>query len=123
MTEKEKPTFDVTAEDYALWLRAGKPPFEWFFRQPTITKEALASVGDGMLSHQIETLLGALVNPELFLAEASGGEEALEAEAAKQLAKAVGDKIMKRDTAAGTRAPTMAGLGTKSGALRNGGGL
>jgi hypothetical protein len=48
MTEEEKLP-ELTSDVYMNWLVAGRPPFTWFIKQPSLVQEALAKLGEEYL--------------------------------------------------------------------------
>lgn len=48
-TRRELPL--VTSEVYGRWLRAQRPPFQWFAELGELEQEALAGVGDGYVEN------------------------------------------------------------------------
>ncbi len=90
----EEP-YEITADNYALWLRAQRPPFEFFFGLSTLEQEALARVGDEYQQDVCLAIGHALRDPvaaELG-AKAAGGDKSAEATLLDRLARASGAKI------------------------------
>ncbi len=51
---KQIPTVDLTNETFAWWLRAQRPPWDWFLRQPDLIQAQLATLGDDYLAQCVE---------------------------------------------------------------------
>jgi len=45
---------DCTEQSYAYWLRAQRPPFEWFLGLDPVTQAGLARIGDDYVAQCIE---------------------------------------------------------------------
>lgn len=57
---------EITSGGFARWLRAGRPPFEWFAELPEAFQDHLAELGD---QHSLElalTVAAAVRNPQAF---------------------------------------------------------
>lgn len=104
---------DLTNEAYARWLRAGRPPFEWFLGLSIEEQEQLAILGD---DHRTDTCIAigwAVRNPEAAGAGAAAAAGNLDAEIGfvQQLASAALEKMVRkqpkpRPTASGGMRPT-----------------
>lgn len=91
---KKKQPPELTNEAYARWLRAARPPFEWFLSLSLEEQEQLALIGD---AHRTDTCVAigwAMRNPAAASAGAAAAAGNLDAEvdlvqqiAAKALAK------------------------------------
>lgn len=108
------PALNLTEGAYDRWLRAHRPPFEWFLGLPPEHQEALASLGD---THSLRLALTdghAARDPAgvEMAARAVEGDPAGEAGLAAQLAEAVLEKHASdaAAAAAASRVPTMAGV-------------
>ena len=76
--KKPKPLPPLTNEIYAMWLRAQKPPWEWFVRQPGLIQSQLAIIGDEYTEDQALAIGSAVRNP-VAAAAGAGDENAEEA--------------------------------------------
>lgn len=91
-------TVDLTNESYGQWLRAGRPPFEWFLGQDDETREQLAILGDEYARSCIIELGYAMANPvaaeaaDLSAAGELEGEAAIVAALARRALGAMDDE-------------------------------
>ena len=46
MFKRKPPEVELTNETYSRWLRAQRPPWDWFLRQQSLIQEQLAILGD-----------------------------------------------------------------------------
>lgn len=62
--KRKTPT--LTVEVYSLWLRAHRPPMDWFLGQDPMQQAAMADVGDAHLLHCIDVAQGGhgIADPE-----------------------------------------------------------
>lgn len=81
---------------YARWLRAQRPPFDWFFSMNEDEQEALAQVGDGATSNLALEIAEAIHNPELRAAEVQGDSQKVEETLAMQIAEHVAEGMARR---------------------------
>jgi len=82
-----KKSIDMTSDAFSRWLRAMRPPFDWFHRQSELVQEQLAKIGDDHFDALgIDLAQGialALQDPEIVAATAksdagdSAGDEAI----------------------------------------------
>lgn len=78
---KESPPAELDSEGFSLWLLAGRPPFEWFARQPRMAQEHLADLGVQHVT-ELAGLLGAAIrNPAGFADGAAAEAGDVDAEA------------------------------------------
>ena len=69
---------ELTNDVYAMWLRAQRPPWEWFLRQPELVQAQLAIIGDDYTEDQAVAIGAAVRNP-VAAAAGAGDEDAEEA--------------------------------------------
>ena len=69
MIFRKKPT--LTNASYALWLRAQRPPLQWFLALSDVEQATLADLGDANTEEHIEALALALANPQALAAGAN----------------------------------------------------
>ncbi len=53
---KHPPEVELTNETYSRWLRAQRPPWDWYLRQPSLIQEQLAILGDEYVFGVAETV-------------------------------------------------------------------
>lgn len=87
---------NFTIESYRNWLRAGRPPFEWFARQAADEQEALAQVGDEERLRAVIELAYTIRDPEAADAVVSGDEKAVEELTAKRMATEILNEVRKQ---------------------------
>lgn len=80
---KQPPTVELDADGYRRWIRAGRPPFEWFLSREPVVQETLAAIGDEERERErvdLASLLALAVRaPDRFesaVAEVDGDPEA-----------------------------------------------
>ena len=108
------PEFELSEGSYDRWLRAHRPPFEWFLSLEVEHQEAIAALGD---THSLRLALAgarAIHDPggvEMSARVAEGDPEG-EAGLAAQLAEAILEKHAEEnaEAARASRVPTMAGV-------------
>lgn len=116
----EKKIIDLDEAAFSRWIRAQRPPWEWFLTQSMEIQEALAQIGD---EHSRDLCLGigwSIRNPDdaaLGADALNGNIEAEEALAAKAAANAVSE-ILQRTAqpvarSAGPRPLSMSGFGQR----------
>lgn len=131
---RKPKTTEIEPAQYALWLRAQRPPFDWFMRQPALVQQALANEGDAYIQDCIALgsgvaedeeqaamrLAGSLVSklsgagngptsaPPVHhpITMAGVGERRREAEKARQDANVAGRSLFGREPDASEPAPT-----------------
>lgn len=92
-----QPTvINFTIESYRLWLRAGRPPFEWFARQADDEQKAMAQIGDEERLRAVLELAYTIRDPEAADAVASGDEKAIEELTAKRMATEILNEVRKQ---------------------------
>jgi len=120
------PPPELTNAGYSRWLRAQRPPLQWFLGLSALEQEALACIGDAHVEEEIEALALALANPRALEAgievrAAAAGDAAVEESLARRLAAGMASKIQEftRATAAPVVPPvtmpreTLAGFGER----------
>ena len=120
---RRKALPNITQDGYSRWLRAQRPPFEWFSKLSELEQEALATIGDSHASELVEGLAMALGEHEAVAAgvdvrAAVGGDAGVEETLARQLAAGMAAKLSQgaqETKPAGVRMPTetLAGLGER----------
>jgi hypothetical protein len=113
--KKTVATVDVTNESYGRWLRAGKPPFEWFLLLDATTQEQLAILGDQWVTEVALIAAHAIRDPQAAEAAAGAvlGDEKAQVDLIQRLAGKAVANILERDQKAKPAAPagpSMAGL-------------
>jgi len=106
MMWKRKTVTEIEPAQYALWLRAQRPPFDWFMRQPPMIQQALANEGDAYVQDCIQ------IGTEI------GEKHETEEQAAVRLANQFAEKLSGAGNGPTMRPPepvpvTMAGLGER----------
>lgn len=91
---KRKP--DLTNEAYDRWLRAQRPPFDWFLALSEIEQEQLAMIGEAQMQDLVVALGYAIRDPEAADAGISAlqGDSGAEATLATKLAQGFAQKLM-----------------------------
>lgn len=118
-----KPETELSEVGFERWLRAGRPPFDWFARQPEDAQEVLAQIGDHYVADLVVGFAAARVDP---VAAAEGldapSDPDAEAALARRVALGLVERIRARDgprngprTAPVVPAPSMGGLGERRG--------
>lgn len=107
-----KPLPVVTTAVYGRWLRAQRPPFQWFAELPELEQEALAGVGDGYVENLAIAVGFAVQDPA---AAASGidtqrGDPEAEAELLGRMAAATVRRMLGKKAADSASQPRSAGL-------------
>ena len=111
---RRKPLPELTNAAYQRWLRAQRPPFQWFLERTEIEQEHLAQMGDEHAQDFALAVGYAVRDPEVAeagVAAAQGdmaGEEAL----ARRLAATFAQRIQQQRPAA-PPPTTMSGLGQR----------
>jgi hypothetical protein len=114
---KRKP--DLTNEAYERWLRAQRPPFDWFLALSQVEQEQLAILGDAQMQDLAVALGYAIRDPEAADAgmSAMNGDTGAEATLATKLAQGFAEKLMSMQQHAQapqqTSARTMSGFGDR----------
>jgi len=116
--EPEPPT--VTVETHGRWIRAGRPPYQWFAELPADQQEALAQVGD---AHDIDRAIAigyAVRDPEAAekgIAAAAGDLDAeadlVQRLAARAVEKMLGSRSQPTAPAPTAQPPSMGGLAAR----------
>ena len=110
---------DLTNEAYERWLRAQRPPFEWFLRLSEVEQEQLAMLGDAHAQDFAVASGYAMQDPEAADAGISAmqGDSDAEETLARKLAQGFASKLMQMQPAPQTRPdrpqPSMAGFGDR----------
>lgn len=78
---RKKKAFALDAVAFENWIRAHRPPIEWFVGLDPITQKGLADIGDGVTFDTVSALADAMSNAPALTAGhgASGQSEALQA--------------------------------------------
>lgn len=107
-------TVTVTNDAFARWLRAQRPPLDWFLGLAELEQEQLAMLGDQHLADAAIAFAHAVRDPELSAAgmAAARGDEDGEAVLARRLAEGVAAAMTQRQGPA-PRGETMAGIGAR----------
>lgn len=80
---------DMTADVYTSWLRAGKPPFQWFMELHPLQQEKLSELGVEHARDFCAGIADAILEARDEVAKPSGDEET----AVRQLIEGFGDKL------------------------------
>lgn len=106
---KRKASVTLTADVYARWLRALRPPWDWFLRISELEQEQLASLGDAY--HQ---QLGELVG-EALRGGPAPQQEQVDTTREEELAKQVAANLIRKLNTKPAQATggSMAGLGSR----------
>lgn len=112
----------VEPRTYENWLRAGRPPFEWFIQQESLVQDALAAIGDAVEADRWDALAAVASEPAAFQAgreaEADPGLSAA-LSAARALAEGIEKGIRPGQHTEQHTAPTgTAGVRSMAGAIR-----
>ena len=103
---------ELTNDGYARWLRAQRPPLQWFLALSAVEPETLADLGDANTEEHIEALALALTNPAALAAGADVREAAndptIEESMIRQVAGAFAARIQQA-RGAPQKAPTPPG--------------
>jgi hypothetical protein len=93
-SKKRQP--DLTNEGYERWLRAQRPPFEWFLRLSEVEQEQLAMLGDAHAQDFAIACGYAIRDPEAADAGMSAmqGDSNAEATLATKLAQGFASRMM-----------------------------
>lgn len=117
MFGRKRREVELTNEAYARWLRAQRPPFEWFLGRSEVEQEALAMQGDEYTRGLALDIGYAVVNPEVAEAgvDAPQNPQSEETLLKQVMAGAVEHVLSKsRNGASGAREPdsslTLAGV-------------
>lgn len=114
---KRRP--DLTNEAYERWLRAQRPPFEWFLRLSEVEQEQLAMLGDAHAQDFAVACGYAIRDPETADAGMSAlqGDDNAEATLAMKMAQGFASKLMQmqepQQRAAQPSQRTMSGFGDR----------
>jgi hypothetical protein len=109
---------DLTNAGYERWLRAQRPPFDWFLRLSELEQEQLAMLGDAHVQ-DIAVAIGYTVrDPEAADAGMSAmqGDADGEATLAARLAQGLANKLINERSPEEPRQPaqrTMSGFGSR----------
>jgi hypothetical protein len=110
---------DLTNEAYERWLRAQRPPFEWFLRLSEVEQEQLAMLGDAHAQDFAVACGYAIRDPEAADAGMSAlqGDDEAEATLAMKMAQGFASKLMQMQQPQEPPRPrtqrTMAGFGER----------
>ena len=119
-TKKQLP--ELTNEGYERWLRAQRPPFEWFLLLSQVEQEQLAVLGDVHVQDLAVALAYAIRDPEAADAGigALAGDVDSEATLASRLAQGFAQKLSTMQQVEQAAAPpkrpatpTMSGFGDR----------
>ena len=93
---KKPPVADLTNEAFGQWIRAQRPPFQWFMAQTREDREAMAMLGDEYAVSMAVQIGYAVANPEAADAtqKAIGGNSDGEADLVEMLARKAVQKIL-----------------------------
>jgi len=96
---KKQP--DLTNEAYERWLRAQRPPFDWFLALSEVEQEQLAMMGDANVQDVVVAMGYAIRDPEAADAGMSAAEGDTDAEAtlATRLAQGFASKLLQMQRA------------------------
>lgn len=116
MTEQTRKV-EVTNETYGLWLRAQRPPWEFFFGLTQLEQEALASIGDDHMEEMSYSLSLMLTNTQAYQTGRALMQQDPEAEASAALAAAqrLASNLTTATAEQGASNEGMAGIGQKLG--------
>jgi hypothetical protein len=113
---------DLTNEAYERWLRAQRPPFDWFLALSEVEQEQMALMGDAHMQDLAIALGYAIRDPETADAGMSAmqGDASAEATLATKIAQGFASKLadmQRTEEAAQARtrrsAPSMSGFGDR----------
>jgi hypothetical protein len=113
---------DLTNEGYERWLRAQRPPFDWFLALSEVEQEQMALMGDAHMQDLAIALGYAIRDPEAADAGMSAmqGDASAEATLATKIAQGFASKLadmQRTEQAAEARtsrsAPSMSGFGDR----------
>lgn len=114
---KPAPVPEITNDGFRRWLRAHRPPLQWFFALAVEEQEVMASIGDEFAVRSALDIGYAVRDPQLAEdgMKAAGGDAAAEASLALRLARGVAEAIERRAAPAPQPAPPQgfAGLGAR----------
>lgn len=102
---KKPDEVELTSEIYGQWLRAQRPPWQWFLRQPAMIQEGLALEGDEYLRNCIA--MG------IEDGQAETEEDALQRLAAETHQRVVEGRSTTQEATGSSRPLTMGGMGKR----------
>jgi hypothetical protein len=100
---------EIDRETWRQWLRAWRPPLQWFAQQPASVRDALAEDGDAYARDVAAAVGWSVRDPEAAQAVASQDEDDGEARLLDRIAT-VAAISQQRQTPAARQQPTMAGI-------------
>ena len=110
------PPPELTNDGFRRWLRAHRPPLQWFLGLSEIEQETLAGIGDEYAARAALDIGYAVRDPELAEAgmAAMAGDPSGEAVLAQRVAQAMASKLAQAAQPATAKpADSFAGLGSR----------
>ena len=98
------------------WLRAQRPPFQWFFEQPELVQETLAKLGDDHALDLIQGFASAAAHPQALVdgLEATHNPEAEDRILRRGILDLIGTVMQRQAPTAPPKPPaTMGGMGER----------
>jgi len=117
MSPWKKDVPEVTNASYARWLRAGRPPFEFFLGLSDLEQECLAGIGDEFVQDICVAIGYGVADPQAADAAISAVDDPAEEEALlRQMVAGAARRSLGNDDA--PPGPTMGGVSERGRATR-----